>query len=269
MELLQIPTHRKDKNGQLIPINVDPAKLLVHHMLLMTEGDWYNQWEMPPKKRSIKVNRALLDDPLINDIFFCYQQEVDAHKELGTPIVNPNPKDAICGYIYNCYSYPEGNDEDIFVPPGFVIEEPDNILKKRLRRIEQKVDDRALHNKKTQKDEMFEQFQLHLISKGVEVNSKEYVEKSIEYWEEMGRMKNPVEGVPPSQSSEIILTTNKRKYNRKALRARFRYLYEKEMEYCLAWVMQHPLTDMSTYEGKMALVTDYDNEEVNNDTNNG
>ena len=57
MELMQIPTHYRDNNGNLQPIEVDPAKLIVHHISQMTEHDWTVNWEMPPKKRSIRVKQ--------------------------------------------------------------------------------------------------------------------------------------------------------------------------------------------------------------------
>ena len=256
MELMQIPTHYRDNNGNLQPIEVDPGKLIVHHISKMTEHDWTVNWEMPPKKRSIRVNRIQLDNPILNDMLFAYQQEVDMHKEWGTPIVSPNPMKVICGYIFNNYSYPE-DDSNIIVPYGFIIEEPDAILAKRLRRIEVGMEKREADSTSSQKDKMMEEYQIYLISKGVEPHSKEYVEKSVEYWNSL-KGKNPVEGVPPSKSKEVFLTTSKRSYTRKALRARFRYLYETEMEYCLSWAMQHPLTDLQTYDGKAELVKDFD-----------
>ena len=260
MELIQIPAVRRDRTGQLVPITAPPAKLLLHHLLLMKEADFYTQWAQPPKKISIRVNRIALDEPLINDIFFCYQQEVDNHKELGTPILNPNPKDAICGYIFNCYSYPEDKDEDIIVPAGFIIEEPDAILKKKLRRINQKIEERAAQNKTIEKDDLMEQYQNYLLSQHIDPDSREYAEKCVDYWEELGNRRNSLEGCPPSRSKEIVLTTNHKEYNIKSLRYKFRYLMNTQPEWTLSWQMQHPLTDLSTKEGRMKLIVDWDKE---------
>lgn len=260
MELIQIPAVRRDRTGQLVPITAPPAKLLLHHLLLMKEADFYTQWAQPPKKISIRVNRMALDEPLINDIFFCYQQEVDNHKELGTPILNPNPKDAICGYIFNCYSYPEDKDDDIIVPAGFIIEEPDAILKKKLRRINQKIEDRAAQNKTIEKDDLMEQYQNYLLSQHIDPDSREYAEKCVDYWEELGNRRNSLEGCPPSRSKEIVLTTNHKEYNIKSLRYKFRYLMNTQPEWTLEWQMQHPLTDLSTKEGRMKLIVDWDKE---------
>lgn len=202
-----------------------------------------------------------LDEPLINDIFFCYQQEVDNHKELGTPILNPNPKDAICGYIFNCYSYPEDKDDyDIVVPAGFIIEEPDAILKKKLRRINQKIEERAAQNKTIEKDDLMEQYQNYLLSQHIDPDSREYAEKCVDYWEELGNRRNSLEGCPPSRSKEIVLTTNHKEYNIKSLRYKFRYLMNTQPEWTLEWQMQHPLTDLSTKEGRMKLIVDWDKE---------
>ena len=261
MELIQIPSVRRDRTGQLVPITVPPAKLLLHHLYLMKEADFYTQWAQPPKKISIRVNRMALDEPLINDIFFCYQQEVDNHKELGTPILNPNPKDAICGYIFNCYSYPEDKDDyDVLVPAGFIIEEPDAILKKKLRRINQKIEERAAQNKTIEKDDLMEQYQNYLLSQHIDPDSREYAEKCVDYWEELGNRRNSLEGCPPSRSKEIVLTTNHKEYNIKSLRYKFRYLMNTQPEWTLSWQMQHPLTDLSTKEGRMKLIVDWDKE---------
>ena len=157
MELMQIPTHYRDNNGNLQPIEVDPGKLIVYHISKMTDHDWTVNWEMPPKKRSIKVNRIQLDNPILNDMLFAYQQETDMHKEWGTPIVSPNPMKVICGYIFNNYSYPE-DDSNIIVPYGFVIEEPDAILAKRLRRIEVGMEKREADSTSSQKDKMMEEY---------------------------------------------------------------------------------------------------------------
>lgn len=253
---MQIPTHYLDNNGILQQIDADPGKLIVYHISKMTEQDWTVNWEMPPKKRSIKVNRMRLDNPLLNDLIFGYQQEVDMHKQLGIPIISSNPMKVICGYIFNNYSYP-ADDSDIIVPPGFIIEEPDPILVRRLRRIEMGIEKREANSTTSQKDKLMEEYQVYLISKGVEPHTKEYVDKSIEYWNSL-KGKNPVEGVPPSKSKEVFLTTKKRSYTRKALRARFRYLYEIEMEYCLSWAIRHPATDLRSYEGKAELIKDFD-----------
>lgn len=267
MELLQVPLHYRNKHGEQIPITANPAKVLLHHILLMEEGDWYNSWPQPPKKQSIKVNIVNLDEPLVNEIFEAYRQEVDAHKELGTPIINPNPKDAICGYIYNCYSYPL-NDQDIVLPPGFITETPDAIQKKKLRRIEQRITERAENNRSLQKDELLEQYQNHLISKGVEAESKEYVEKSLEYWNEIGRKAAPLlGGVRPSRSPTIILTTPIREYNIKALRAKYRYLEDKHPDFCIGWKLENPDEDLSKPEARMKLVEAYDNLKVEEEPN--
>jgi len=268
MELLQIPTHRRDQNGQLIPIVADPAKLIIHHILLMKEGDWYNRWTPPPKKQSMRVNLMNLDEPLINEIFEAYQQELDNHKELGTPIINPNPKDALCGYIFNCYSYPK-DDSNIEIPPGFIVEAPDALLKKKLRRIEQRMEARARENATIEKDDMMEQYQAHLISKGVDAESKEYVEKSLQYWKELGRPQNPLlGGVVPSRSRAIVLSTELRDYDLKAVRARYRYLSAYHPDFCLEWKVNHPDDDLETYEARMAMITEFDNQKAEEDETN-
>lgn len=262
MELIQIPTHYRDKTGNEVPITAPPDKLVIHHLGCMTEGDWNLKWSPPSRKKSIRVNLAQLDDPLLRDMFDNYKYEVSNHKELGTPIISPNPKDTIAGYIYNCYSYPADPvaQDQILVPPGFIVEQPEALARRKLQRIERKIQERADENKTIEKDDMFQQYQNHLLSQGLDPDSREYTEKSIAYWTELGvGHKAGLEGCVPSRSPEIILTTGFRKYNQKALRARFRYIQKSDPEFYVAYQMTNPSVDLSTYPGKMSFVEEYDN----------
>ena len=259
MELLQIPTHRMNKTGELIPINVDPAKLLIHHINLMDEGDWYLKWSQPPKKISLPVNIYALDNPLVNEMFAAWQEQLDAKRELGVEPSMPNPKDAICGYIYNCYSYPTP-EPNIEIPPGFIVKKTTPDDRKKFRRICQRVNYRAQNNRTSRKDGMFIEYQRHLISQGIDEDSKEFCDKCLQYWTELGAKKDPLSDEPPSRSREIILRTPEREYTRKAVRERFRYLCLKHPDDVLNWKMNHPYEDPNDIETRIKLVKDFDEE---------
>lgn len=262
MELIQIPTHYRDKTGNEVPITAPPDKLLVHHLSQMTESDWALKWSLPTRKQSVRVNLNQIDDPVIEEVFDNYRYEVSNHKELGTPIISANPKEAILGFIYNCYSYPADPlaQAQIITPPGFIVEQPEALARRKLQRIKRKLEEHARDNKTVERDDLFQQYQNHLLSQGLDPDSKEFTEKCIAYWNELGvGNKNSLEGCVPSRSPEIILTTAFRKYNQKALRARFRYIRDTNPEFYVSYQVTHPDIDLSTYPGKMSFVEEYDN----------
>lgn len=257
MELLQIPKLYIDKTGMEHPITAEPAKILVHHISQMTEGDWYLKWSQPERKISVKAKISALDDPLINEIFQQYRSEVSDHKELGVPILSQNPKDAICGFIYNNYSYPE-DDSNIVIPPGFVLQPADPDSKSKLRRILRKIQNRMDENKTIKRDDMFIQYEKYLVSIGVDPESQEFADKVIEYWAELGRNRDPVTRIPPSLSKDIILSTSYKKYTPKSFRARYRYICERHPDFVIDWKMKNPTKDPELKEVKLEMVRDFD-----------
>lgn len=266
MNILTVPLAYQAPGGEEVTITDDLKKVLLHHILKMTERDWSIPWAIPKcSKKMFKVLLPRLKHPEIEELFDAYEAHRQAFMEVGKKPTLPNPSNILLGYIYWNYSYDSLVDIDQTLYDSFFVIEPTLEELARFRRLKRGVLRRNEVNATVERDDLWEQYLKHLTSQGIPQNSREYIIKAIDYWGELTKNqgRGGLTGKPPSQDpNNIILTTPMNEYSQKSLRERFRWISKTKPEFHMDYLTKYPNTDLATYPGRMHYVEHWDKEQA-------